>query len=89
MDKKPQPSLPYSLPQPNPTYHAMQCPRIAKDVMTCHCQDRPGAAEEEFTANMISLAIILAVTFDLTVTLYLVWRLTGPLMPVPQKCMSC
>lgn len=85
-----QPAILLTSTFPNPTYHAMQCPRVTTDVMTCHCQDRPGAAEEEeFRANMISLATILAVTFDLTVTFYLVWRLTGPLMPVPQKCMSC
>eukprot|EP00435_Cladocopium_sp_Y103_P001467 s925_g1.t1 len=34
--------------------------------------------EEVFTKNLISLATALAAAFDLAVTFYLIWRLTGP-----------
>ena len=50
---------------------------------SCFCfQDLEGAeTEEDFAKNLVTLATFLAATFDMAVTLYLIGRLSGSLMP--------
>ncbi len=45
--------------------------------------------EENFTKNLMSLAIIVAATFDVAVAFYLIGRITSPFLPPPQFCTVC
>ena len=44
--------------------------------------------EENFTKNLMSLAIIVAATFDVAVAFYLIGRITSPFLPPPQFARS-